>query len=87
MTHEADYSTKVVECGEDKRSVTLKLWDTVGQERFNSIPPSYFRKSDVVILVYDLEDESSFLNAKKWLRMIHVRKYVLIFFIPKIYYV
>lgn len=72
VTHEADFSTKIVECGSENQPVTLKLWDTVGQERFNSIPPSYFRKSDVVILVYDVEDEGSFLNAKKWLRMIHV---------------
>ena len=70
ITQQPDCSTKTVEC--NGQTVTLKLWDTVGQERFNSLPPSYFRKSDVVILVYDMENEESFQNAKKWLRVVHV---------------
>lgn len=69
VTYEADYLTKVVEHKDQK--VRLKLWDTVGQERFNSIPPSYFRKSDVVILMYDIEEDASFFNAKTWIRTIH----------------
>lgn len=73
VTLESDSSTKKVQC--DDQTVTLKLWDTVGQERFNSIPPSYFRNSDAVILVYDVKDETSFYNARKWLRMIHVSSF------------
>jgi len=70
VTTEMDCATKVVECQD--RAVTLKLWDTVGTEKFNSIPPSYFRKSDIVVLLYDIHDEGSFLNARRWIRQIHV---------------
>lgn len=70
VTLEMDCATKLVEC--QQKTVSLKLWDTVGTEKFNSIPPSYFRKSDIVVLVYDIYDEGSFCNARKWLRQIHV---------------
>ena len=70
-TTEMDCGTKIVNTPEFP--VTLKLWDTVGQEKFNSIPASYFRKSDIVVCVYDIHDEGSFLNARKWIRQIHVR--------------
>ncbi|XP_066924937.1 EF-hand calcium-binding domain-containing protein 4B-like isoform X1 [Clytia hemisphaerica] len=69
VTLEMDCATKLVEC--QQKTVSLKLWDTVGTEKFNSIPPSYFRKSDIVVLVYDIYDEGSFCNARKWLRQIH----------------
>lgn len=43
--------------------------------RFRSLPPSYFRRSDVVILMYDIEEESTFINAKTWIKIIHVSNF------------
>ena len=40
--------------------------------RFNSLPPSYFRRADVVVLVYDVIEEISFLNVKSWMKTIYV---------------
>ena len=34
-------------------SVTLKLWDTAGQEAFKSITREYFRDADAALFVYD----------------------------------
>ncbi|XP_065050966.1 uncharacterized protein LOC135680741 isoform X2 [Rhopilema esculentum] len=68
-TANPDCHTKVVTV--NNQSVTLNLWDTVGQERFNSLPPSYFRKADVVVLVYDVIEEISFLNVKSWIKTIY----------------
>ena len=48
-------------------SVCLQCWDTAGQERFKSITRQYFRKSDAVVVVYDLTSERSFLNAREWI--------------------
>ena len=52
------------------------FWMTTGEifsfYRFRSLPPSYFRRSDVVILMYDIEEESTFINAKTWIKIIHV---------------
>ena len=32
----------------------MKIWDTAGQEAFNSIVKSFYRNSHVVLLVYDI---------------------------------
>lgn len=36
-------------------------------ERFRTITTSYYRSSDAVLLVFDVTEEQSFKNAKKWL--------------------
>jgi len=51
----------------DNRIVALQLWDTAGQERFRSITKQYFRKSDGVILVYDVTSEITFRNVRAWM--------------------
>ena len=45
----------------------LHIWDTSGQEKFNSIITSYYRNIAVAILVFDLTNLKSFYNLKKWL--------------------
>jgi len=52
--------------------VRIMLWDTTGQERFNSIVSSYFRGSDGVLLCFALNDKESFENLNKWLDMIKI---------------
>lgn len=51
-------------------SVAIQLWDTAGQERFRSITRHYFRKSDAVIVVYDVTSEKSFLSVRNWMTSI-----------------
>jgi Ras-related protein Rab-21 len=46
--------------------VTLKLWDTAGQEVYRSIVPVYVRDAAAALLVYDLCDESSFNSLDHW---------------------
>ena len=50
----------------EDRTVRLQLWDTAGQERFRSLIPSYIRDSSVAVVVYDVSNRASFLNAAKW---------------------
>lgn len=45
---------------------TLHIWDTSGQEKFNSIITSYYRNIAVAIIVFDLSNVQSFNNIKKW---------------------
>ncbi|KAJ8023398.1 Ras and EF-hand domain-containing protein [Holothuria leucospilota] len=45
-------------------SVAIQLWDTAGQERFRRITRHYFRKSDAVIVVYNVTSEKSFLSVR-----------------------
>ena len=45
----------------------LQIWDTAGQEKFESIVKSYIRDLNVCILVYDVNNQKSFKRVKKWL--------------------
>ena len=67
-----DFLTKNVFL-EDK-TVKLIMWDTVGQERFKSLIPSYLKNANCIILVYDISNKSSFISLNKWL--IDAKEYV-----------
>lgn len=54
------------------RTFSLYLWDTAGQERFQNIMPNYMNGAEIVLLVFDLTDASSFEQlAKRWLKTIN----------------
>ncbi len=39
--------------------IMLNIWDTAGQERYMSLIPMYYRDADIVLLVFDLNNELS----------------------------
>ena len=45
----------------------IQIWDTAGQEKFNSLTKQFFRNTDGILLIFDLTNKSSFNNIKKWL--------------------
>lgn len=47
--------------------VKLEIWDTSGQERFNSLAKMYYRKASIALLVFDVNCKKSFLDIKKWI--------------------
>jgi Ras-related protein Rab-8A len=60
-----DFVTKIIDVAGNK--IRLQIWDTAGQERFRSITTSYFNGADIVIIIYDICDESSFENVGYWM--------------------
>lgn len=48
-------------------TIKLEIWDTAGQERYNSLAPMYYRSSKVVIVVFDINDDVSYQQAKIWI--------------------
>ena len=54
----------------DDTIVKLHIWDTAGQERFRSISPMYFRDADVIILVYAINNVTSFQSMRTWYQSI-----------------
>lgn len=48
------------------------IWDTSGQEKFNSIITSYYRDTGAVIFVFDLTNYNSFLNIKNWIARVEL---------------
>jgi len=50
------------------KQVILQVWDTAGQEKFQSIGAAFYRGSDACILVYDITQQKSFANIENWKR-------------------
>ncbi len=44
----------------------MQIWDTVGQEKFDSITTNYYKTTDVVIFVYAINNIESFNNIIYW---------------------
>ena len=67
----AGFKTKEVaiknKLGQEER-VKLNLWDTAGQEKFDSLTKMYFKGAEGAIIVYDVTCELSFEKAQKWVR-------------------
>jgi len=60
-----DFSKKTIEF--NNNIYKLFIWDTSGQEKFNSIITSYYRDTDAVIFVFDITNYNSFLNIQNWI--------------------
>ncbi|KAJ3425298.1 ras family-domain-containing protein [Anaeramoeba flamelloides] len=46
--------------------VSLRIWDTSGQERFRSLVPLYYRKVQAAIFVFDITDKNSLNGLSFW---------------------
>jgi Ras-related protein Rab-27A len=55
--------------------VFLQLWDTAGQERFRSLTTAFFRDAMGFILMFDLANETSFLNVRNWITQLQTHAY------------
>ena len=44
----------------------LTIFDPTGQERFKSVPRSFYKRADGIILSYDMTTQSSFDNIMGW---------------------
>ena len=44
----------------EQKSIKLQIWDTAGQEKFQSLTKMYFRDAKAALIVYDITDKESF---------------------------
>ena len=51
----------------NNRKVNIQIWDTSGQERYQSITKNFYRNADGILFVFDVTNEDSFNHLKKWL--------------------
>ena len=63
-----DFYTKPEEI--NNKTVQVKIWDTVGQERFRALTPSFLRNAEGVVIVFDVTSQDSFDNVKGWINSI-----------------
>ena len=52
-------------------TIRMQIWDTVGQDKFNSIIDNYYKTADIAIFVYAINDLKSFNNIEKWLNALN----------------
>ena len=65
MTIGADFSVKNVDI--DGRTVTLRIWDFAGEDRFRVLLPAFAKGADGGIFMYDTTRYSSLNQIKDWL--------------------
>jgi len=53
--------------------VRLQIWDTAGQEKFNSITSSYYKGAHAIMLVFDLANPNSFGRICFWISEVKTR--------------
>jgi Ras-related protein Rab-1A len=51
----------------DDETVKLQIWDTTGQERYNTLTSSYYRGAHGVVIVFDLTDRETFEHLPQWI--------------------
>ena len=50
--------------------VKLEIWDTAGQDRYESLVPLYYKKVDIAIIVYDTTCQETFKKSFEWINKI-----------------
>ena len=54
---------------EDKENnIQYQIWDTSGEEKYNSLAPLYFHNASAAILVFDLTSQMSFEKVNEWIK-------------------
>ncbi len=66
ITIGVEYMCKILNYNDKK--VKLILWDTAGQECFQSIVKLYYKNTIAAFIVYDVTDRISFNKIKYWIR-------------------
>ena len=50
----------------DGKTIKLQIWDTAGQESFQSITKIFYRGAHGVLLTYDMTQLDSYMNLQHW---------------------
>ena len=74
-----DFKIRTIEL--DGKKIKLQIWDTAGQERFRTITTAYYRGAMGIMLVYDITNEKSFDNIKKFINSTNFRFKLMLIFI------
>jgi len=64
VTIGSDFLAKELDVG--GKQIKLQIWDTAGQEKYQSVCIGFYRGADACILVYDVTDKHSFKNLDMW---------------------
>ena len=54
----------------NNKKIRIQIWDTAGQEKFNSITKNLILRVQGIILLFDLTNKESFENLNSWIKII-----------------
>ena len=54
----------------ENKKIRVQIWDTAGQEKFNSITKNLILRVQGIILLFDLTNKESFDNLNSWIKII-----------------
>eukprot|EP00826_Nyctotherus_ovalis_P035345 TRINITY_DN3033_c0_g1_i10.p2 TRINITY_DN3033_c0_g1~~TRINITY_DN3033_c0_g1_i10.p2 ORF type:complete len:158 (-),score=42.19 TRINITY_DN3033_c0_g1_i10:174-647(-) len=60
----ADFLSTELDCG--GKPLIVQIWDTAGQEKFQSVQGVFYKGADACMLVFDLTNPRSFQALGKW---------------------
>ena len=46
--------------------IRMQIWDTAGQEKYNSIISNYYKSAEVAVFVYSIDDIKSYNSIQEW---------------------
>ena len=52
----------------DNKLIKLQIWDTCGQEIYQSLITNFYRNSSLAIMVYSINDRKTFEDLDNWLK-------------------
>ena len=55
-----DYTSKIMEFEETNEAVQIDIWDTAGNERYNTLNKLFYNNAKIAILVYDITDKKTY---------------------------
>ncbi|CAI8047970.1 Ras-related protein Rab-8B [Geodia barretti] len=61
-----DFCTKTVQ--HNNHSITLDIWDSAGQEKYNALTKAYFHGAQGVLVMYDVTHHESYKVASDWIK-------------------
>jgi len=64
-----DYGTYVAELA-DGRHIEMVVWDTAGQEDYQSVCRQYYRRGDAILFCYDMSKQKPFKKEAYWRKAI-----------------
>ena len=68
VTIGASFATKDILTKKNK--IKFEMWDTAGQERYKSLAPMYYRNAMGAVIIYDITNKETFINAEFWIKKI-----------------
>ena len=60
-------------CKVDSQNIRLQIWDTCGQEEYRSLIQNFYRNASLAIIVYSIDNKSTFENVQIWLNEIKIQ--------------